>query len=171
MSNTRWWKESSSCKSGFLQDVSCLGSDICPWTGFFLSLFNHCHLGDRQQLPQRLRLWRAGARKGVTLSGILPVWCPPPPLPVPWGQLPPTVSKMTEFLAHFETCSRFSPLYPTSAPPSSYPLSPLSHYSLPSPPPLSPQSLSLLVTLWWNWMLSMEWWKTMVWASRQIITL
>lgn len=78
MSNTRWWKESSSCKSGFLQDVSCLGSDICPWTGFFLSLFNHCHLGDRQQLPQRLRLWRAGARKGVTLSGILPVWCPLP---------------------------------------------------------------------------------------------
>ena len=55
------------------------------------------------------------------------------------GQFPPTVSKMTEFWAHFETCSRFSPLYPSSAPspsPSSLSLflsSPLS----PLPPSLS----------------------------------
>lgn len=41
----------------------------------------------------------------------------PSPSAITLGQFLPTVSKMTEFLTHFETCSRFSPLYPPAPSP------------------------------------------------------
>lgn len=64
----------------------------------------------------------------------------PSPSAITLGQFLPTVSKMTEFLTHFETRSRFSPLYPPAPSPIPLPLSPF----LSSPPP-PPSLISLTV--------------------------